>query len=180
LLDPATVITDLFSGNYETLIVGGGNGSVFPSPFRWMANNSNYPITWKNSTFTSALHRALTEVDSTKALSDIKEAESTLVQNAVVATILSVPQYVAYNSQKFAGWEPAVSQAKQVIYFTNEFLSETLLTSVRPASVSSVTIISSSSTSVGGLSNALLIPAVVVVLVVAGIGVYLLRRRAQH
>ncbi len=177
LLDPATVITDLFSGNYQTLIVGGGNGSVFPSPFRWMANNSNYPITWKNATFTSALRRALTEVDSAKALSYIKEAEFTLVQNAVVATILSVPQYVAYNSQKFAGWEPALSQAKQVIYFTNEFLSETLLTSVRPASSTTMT---SSSTGVGGLSNATLIPAVVVVLVVAAIGVYLLKRRGQQ
>ena len=174
LLDPASVFTDTSSGHYQAVLYLDAN---FVSPYKWMANAYNTPITWKNSTFTSTLNSALIEVDPAKSLSDIKQAALIIAQNAVIRTILSKPAYVAYNSQKFTGWEPAVSQAQSIQFFTNQFLSETVLTSVRPASSTTMT---SSSTGVGGLSNTAIIPAVVIVLVVAAIGVYLLKRRGQH
>ncbi len=182
LVDAAysTVDTAWTSNNFQFLIFP---NNYAPSPFRWMRNPFNLPG-WTNSTFKSEFQSALTSINPTTALSDVKQAELTMAQAAVINSIVVLPQYVAYNKASYSNWTPALSNAPSYSVFWYPVSAENVLTAVTSVSTTSaVTSVSTTSavTSVPpSSSNSLYVYVaigIVVIVIVAVLAVFFMRRR---
>ena len=188
-MDVNTVSNEIFSsGNYQMTLF---NNAYFPSPYKWMRNPVNLPLKWVNTSAYAQWHpifqTALQNLNPTQSLQQLKQAESIVINDSIIGSVLVVPQYVAYNTNAFTNYEPALANALNYQTFYAPILAENFLTAVQPAGTGSSTSVtsqvttaaSSTTTSIPPTSaNYSLIAAIVVVIIIiAGIGVYLARRR---
>ncbi|MHB2036329.1 MAG: ABC transporter substrate-binding protein [Nitrososphaerales archaeon] len=199
-LDTSQLAVDYHGASFQIMLWG--QQEVAANPYRWMRNAGNYPQ-WINSTFKSLLTTSLSDTNPTTSLQELKQAELMFAQAAVGGTIVMEPTIVAYNDQQFTNWQPALSQASSYDFFEPPIHAENVLTSVQPAglttSTSSAQTSTGQTTSTGSLTSVIstaasqvttaasstttsanysLIAAIaVVIIIIAGIGVYLARRR---
>jgi len=142
------------TGDFQILIY---TNNPAPTPFKYLRNPANFPG-WTNSTFKADYALATSDSNTTESLIQLKQAELILAQSAVINGIVILPSYVAYNSQAFNNWEPALSQAPNIDAFWLPVYAENVLTSVQPVgltstSSTSTSTISTSSTSTSTIST---------------------------
>ena len=184
VVDATTASNDKYNtpGNYYTILYPDG---YFPSPFKWMRNPVNLPFEWSNSTFKADFAAAITNTNPAAALAELKIALNIEAESAITNSILYEPTYVAYNSQAFTNWQPALGNQASYDIFLNQVLGEQVLTSVTPISVGtsatstsltttstsltttsatsmSLTTTTTSTSSTTALSNAIVVPLVAV------------------
>jgi len=144
-----TTDTDaIFStGVYQMILA---NQAYFPSPYKWMRNPVNLPLQWKNTSTYSNWHsifeQALTNINTTASLQELKQSELILANFSIIGTVVVLPQFVAFNNQAFANYQPALSLALNYQTFYFPTLAENFFTSVSPiSSTSTPTVVTSSS-----------------------------------
>ena len=191
VVDVNTVSNEIFSsGNYQMTLF---NNAYFPSPYKWMRNPVNLPLKWVNTSAYAQWHPifqgALQNLNPTQSLQQLKQAESIVINDSIIGSVLVVPQYVAYNTNAFTNYEPALANALNYQTFYAPMLAENFLTAVQPAGTGSsisatsqvTTAASSTTTSVPppSANYSLIAAIVVVIIIIAGVGVYLARRRRR-
>jgi peptide/nickel transport system substrate-binding protein len=176
----STVDTNWATLNFEMMIFPNNYAST---PFRWMLNPHNIPG-WTNTTFEKLFKEAISDTNYTQAVQLIKQAELVMANAAVINSIVITPQYVAYNTQYFTGWEPAISVGQAQDLFVNPIFSQSVLASVMPISQSSSASVSSSAISVSSPSSTTttttstaIVGIVVAIIVIVAIAILLMRRR---
>ena len=196
IVDYTTDTNDIFStGVYQMIL---SNQAYFPSPYKWMRNPVNLPLQWKNtSTYTTwhtIFQTALHDVNATSSLQELKQSEFILANFSIISTIVVLPQYVAYNTQAFSGYQPALTNALNYQTFYFPTMAENFFTAVTPTtsgittaissssplttSVSqSTTQVASSSSSTSTTTSSTLIAGIVIVIIIIVVAVALLMRR---
>ena len=146
IVDYTTDTNDIFStGVYQMVL---SNQAYFPSPYKWMRNPVNLPLQWVNtSTYTtwhSIFQTALHDVNSTSSLQELKQAELIVANFSIIGTIVVLPQYVAYNTQAFTGYQPALANALNYQTFYFPTMAENFFTAVSPITSGTTTVVSGS------------------------------------
>jgi ABC-type oligopeptide transport system substrate-binding subunit len=144
-VDFATAETDFGAVNFQYLVYPNEVSSI---PFRALKNPANYP-NYVNSSFRSLILDSIHNTNATQALQELKTAELYFANAAAWNSVVVLPVPVAYNSQLFTGWQPAISQVPNHDSFHDPTTDELVLTSVTPISLSSSTTSSTSSPASG-------------------------------
>jgi hypothetical protein len=148
IVDYTTNTNDIFSsGNYQMIV---SNQAYFPSPYKWMRNPVNLPLQWVNTSTYATWHQifqgALHDVNATSSLATLKQSELILANFSIIGTVVVLPQYVAYNTQAFSGYQPALANALNYQTFYFPTMAENFFTALSPAGGATSTAVVSSST----------------------------------
>jgi hypothetical protein len=146
IVDYTTDTNDIFStGDYQMIL---SNQAYFPSPYKWMRNPVNLPLQWVNTSTYATWHTifqtALHDVNTTSSLQELKQSELILANFSIIGSIVVLPQFVAYNSQSFSDYQPALSNALNYQTFYFPTLAENFFTAVVPSASGTSTTTSSS------------------------------------
>ena len=140
---PATSAILYHSANYQVLVWDAFN-TLSPTPIKYLKNVNNYPNFRNNATFNTLLHEALTNTNATAALQEMKQAELIFADAASADTLVNLPYYIAYNSQKFTNLQPGMTQSVDNDGLVSPITAEPFFVTVQPVGLTTSTSITSS------------------------------------
>ncbi|MHB2037540.1 MAG: ABC transporter substrate-binding protein [Nitrososphaerales archaeon] len=199
---PATSALLYHSANYQVFVWDAFN-TLSPTPIKYLKNVNNYPNFRNNATFNMLLREALTNTNATAALQEMKQAELIFADAASADTLVNLPYYIAYNSQKFTNLQPGMTLSVDNDGLVSPITAEPFFVSVQPvglttsststtspsvlptgstsgvttASHSSASTTSSTATSASSSAYLIAAAAVIIIIIIAGTLLYMRARR---